>query len=126
MMYILSLLGPNLARVWHHPPRSYIAVIIILIAAGAIQAQDRTDPWKNERLPPSRDLFIPYAAKPALTEQARLQQVETLEQLRILAEINSLTVELVKRRSDPALARADTPVLVKRLQELAHKLREHL
>ena len=133
-MHVLSLFGPHLTWMWQHPARACVVGIVVSATALAGQAQDKTDQWKqdktdqwkNERLPPTRDLFIPYAPKPAATEEARLQQVENVEQIKILAEMNSLTVELVKRRSDPTLAKSDTPELIKRLKELAKKLREHL
>ena len=71
--------------------------------------------------PPGRDLFVPYVGTPGLAHEKELQNVE---QVKILAEINKLTVELVKRRSDRASLQADTPQLVKRLKDLAKKLRD--
>jgi hypothetical protein len=71
--------------------------------------------------PPGKDMFIPYVATPGLAHEKELQNVE---QVKILAEINKLTVELVKRRSDRNALPADTPQLVKKLKDLAKKLRD--
>jgi len=71
--------------------------------------------------PPGRDLFIPYVTTPGLAHEKELQNVE---QVKILAEINKLTVELIKRRSNPNVLQADMPQLVKKLKDLSKKLRD--
>ena len=71
--------------------------------------------------PPGRDLFIPFVRTPNMPAE---QEVRNIQQLRILAEMNKLTVELVKRRSNPYLTQADTAQLVKRLKRLAKELHE--
>jgi uncharacterized coiled-coil protein SlyX len=53
-----------------------------------------------------------------------VQEIRAAQQLKVLAEINRLTVELVKRRSNPTVVRADTPQLVKRLKHLAKQLND--
>ena len=57
-------------------------------------------------------------------EEARRAQQERIDQIKIIGEINHLTVELFKRQKDPNLSSADTPHLIKRLKELAAKLRD--
>lgn len=57
-------------------------------------------------------------------EESRRARLERIEQIKLIGEINHLTVELYKRQADPAIANADTPLLVKRLKELAAKLRD--
>jgi hypothetical protein len=52
----------------------------------------------------------------------RAQQIGNVEQLKLLVEINRLTVELVRRRSDPNMLSADTPKLVERLKKLSKRL----
>ena len=57
-------------------------------------------------------------------EETRRAQQERIEQIKIIGEINHLTVELFNRQKDPNVANADTPALVKRLKELAAKLHD--
>ena len=71
--------------------------------------------------PPGRDLFIPYL--PNVGAPAA-EEVRNREQLRILAEMNKLTIELVKRRSNAYATQADIPQLVKRMKQLARQLQE--
>ena len=71
--------------------------------------------------PPGRDLFVPYVP---IAGAAASNELRNREQLRLLAEMNQLTVELVKRRSNPYTVQADLPRLVKRLKQLAKELQE--
>lgn len=77
-------------------------------------------PFRNPELP-GRDLFIPYVQRPGLGSPDELRNVQ---QIKILAEMNELTVELVKRRSNRAFVNADTPKLIKKLKQLAKELQE--
>jgi hypothetical protein len=58
-------------------------------------------------------------------EEVRREQNERIEQIKIIGEINHLSVELFKRQSDPTISKADTPALVKRLKQLASKLHDN-
>jgi hypothetical protein len=89
------------------------------VAAG--QETQKQNPRTTDREPPGRDLFVPYVSSPGLPQE---KELENVEQVKILAEINRLTVELVKRRSNRYLNQSDTPQLVKKLKELARKLHE--
>lgn len=95
-----------------------------LFSGTAVSGQDcatpQTQPLRNQE-PPGRDLFIPYVATPGATVE---QEVRNVHQLRVLAEINKLTIELVKRRSNRYVAQADTPQLIKRLKQLAKELQD--
>lgn len=95
------------------------ALAVAVPARGQCPNQPTTPPRAVD--PPGRDLFIPYVRTPGATAQAELR---TLQQLRILAEMNKLTVELVKRRSDRDKVQADTAQLVQRLKKLAKQLQE--
>ncbi len=73
-------------------------------------------------VPAETRLFIPYQP---LTDTAALniaKEQDNLAQIKLLAEMNKLTVELVKRRSDRNLLSADTPRLIKRLKDLSKQL----
>lgn len=94
---------------------------IVLGRSAAQQASAKPDCCLHEQEPPGRDLYIPYMPAPGLTKEKELQN---LEQLRILAAMNKLTVELVKRRSNRYAVQADTPQLIKRLKNLAKKLHD--
>jgi hypothetical protein len=92
------------------------------IVPRAASAQDAKEtPRSQDREPPGRDWFVPYLPAPGLPKE---KEFENVEQVKILAEMNRLTVELVMRRSDSRVAHADTPLLVKRLKELAKKLHD--
>ena len=84
-------------------------------------AQQSGDPraWQE---PPGRDLFIPLFPERSGGDDQRLRQIDNVTQIKILAEINKLTVELVKRRSNHMLSAVDTPQLVRRLKKLATEL----
>lgn len=85
------------------------------------ESQSRpTQPFRTVE-PPGHDLFIPLVPDPTATTA---DQMRNLQQIRILAEMNKLTVELVKRRSNRYVTGADTPQLVKRLKRLAKELHE--
>jgi hypothetical protein len=92
-----------------------------LVTVPAPAVQEKTEP-RPQPEPPGRDLFIPYIPSRTVSGEVRAREFDNVSQVRILAEINKLTVELVKRRSDPNIARADTARLVKRLKELAKQL----
>src|SRR5436190_874588 len=74
---------------------------------------ERTRRTDQNGEPSGRDLFIPYVRVPGT---AAVHEIRNVEQIRILAEMNMLTVELVKRRSNPYLTQVDTARLVKRLK----------
>lgn len=89
------------------------------VATGAQDCPPRPDRLRSRAEPPGRDLFVPFVPTPG---SPVAEQLRAVEQLKKLAEMNRLTVELVKRRSDPNLHRTDTPQLIKRLQRLAKEL----
>jgi len=104
-----------------------VAVLLSGISAAAMaplargqQAAEHPTHTRDEE-PPGRDLFVPYVP---MRGEAPAQAMRNVQQLRILAEMNKLTVELVKRRSNRYITRADTAQLIKRLKELAKELHE--
>ena len=97
-----------------------LGTIVVPASAAAQDCDDRSNRALPKE-PPGRDLFVPYTAMPA---GAHSEELRNREQLRVLAEINQLTVELVKRRSNPYAVQADLPRLVKRLKQLAKELQE--
>lgn len=109
-------LNPALARKFLAGASSLLPAFA---AAQSVCPQPNSPPRQPE--PPGRNMYVPYVSTPGLAHERELQNVE---QVKILAEINKLTVELVKRRSDRNALQADTPQLTKRLKDLAKKLRD--
>ena len=100
-----------------------LSALSVVLPSGS-RAQEAAAKPNNvirDQEPPGRDLYVPYVPAPGLPRE---KELENVEQVRILAEMNKLTVELVKRRSNRYAVRADTPQLVKRLKELAKKLHD--
>jgi hypothetical protein len=97
-----------------------VSTVVPSLAAAQSGCAQSNDAVRGEQ-PPGKDLYVPYVVTPSLTHEKELQNVE---QVKMLAEINRLTVELVKRRSNRNALQADTPQLVKRLKDLAKKLRD--
>lgn len=105
-----------------------VTVILVVFVTGPSRAQNSPSQDGSKTKfpePPGRDLFIPFRPVATPTEQARLEQIDNVAQIKLLAEMNKLTVELVRRRSDPARSYADTPKLVHRLQALSKQLHAH-
>ncbi len=72
-----------------------------------------------------RQLLAQQQPVDVAAEQLRRARNQRIEQIKIIGEINHLTVELFKRQADPTISQADTPALIKRLKELAGKLRDN-
>jgi len=102
---------------------------IAFVTGGSTTALSQRDsmriPQPIRSVPSMEDPRLQLAQVPPVNvaaEETRRAQQERIEQVKIIGEINHLTVELFKRHKDPNFSSADTPALVKRLKELAAKL----
>jgi hypothetical protein len=107
--------------------RLLVVASLLLSAVLAFPQNEKEQPRTRQAQldPPGQDVFIPFVPVQSATEKARAEQFDNVEQIKILAEINKLTVELVKRRSDRYQRSADSARLVSRLKELTKQLHQY-
>ena len=86
------------------------------------EAQQLRPNIMREEATESEAHFMRLDTQPSPQQIVQQKNLANAEQIRLLIEMNHLTVELAKRRTDPYTWQADTPKLVDRLKKLSKRL----